>query len=167
MRLRGLFVVAGLIALIACGGDTPAKPVTPTPTPTPKAIVKVLIDPQPIVAVASGNSEFPWSFAVNLQVSDSGGVGFTVTSMQTTVVAKSTGQVIASLDQNAFVGVKVAPLGQSTRQFQAGAYRMDSNKTKEGTFSVSLNLVDDNGFASVANSSAVIQHLGRAVELPQ
>ena len=30
-----------------------------------------------------------------------------------------------------------------------------------------MNFVDDNGFASVSDSSAVIQHVGPAVELPQ
>ena len=119
----------------------------------------------PIIAVPSGNPEYPWSIAVNLQVSDSGGVGFTVTSMQTVVTAASSG-LSASSDQNAFVGVKIPALGQATRQFSWPAYRMDDGKTKEGSFSVKMNFVDDNGFASVSDSTVSIQNLGNPIYLP-
>lgn len=165
MRARGVFASAGLLFLAACGGDTPAAPPPPTPTPTPRAVIKILLDPKPVVATPSGDSNYPWAMAVNLQVSDSGGVAFSVTSMQSTLTAASTGQVIGSTDQNAFVGVKIPALGQATRQFTA-SYRMDANKTKEGTFSVRMNFVDDNGFASVGDASATIQNLGEVVELP-
>jgi hypothetical protein len=157
---------AALLSTLACGGSTPTAVPTPTPTPIPRAVVKLLIDPKPIVATPSGDPNYPWSFAVNVQLSDSGGVAFSVTSMQTVVTAASSG-LTATYNDNAFVGVKIPAFGQATRQFQWPSFRMDDNKTKEGTFTVQINFTDDNGFASVAENSVAIQHLGRTVELPQ
>ena len=62
--------------------------------------------------------------------------------------------------------MKIAALGQSTVQFRWSAYRMDDNKTKQGTLNVRMNFIDDNGFPSVGDSSVAIQHIGDPVELP-
>jgi hypothetical protein len=128
----------GLLA--ACGGGG-SPTVAPTPTPPPaKAVIKVLIDPNPVIAVPSGEPDYPWAFRVNLQLSDSGGVGFIVTSMLTTVTSALSGTVLASVDTNAFVGVKIPANGQETRQFGILAYRME-NFTKEGRVNFKMNFV--------------------------
>ena len=96
---------------------------------------------------------------MNLQLSDSGGVGFIVTSMQTTVTSAISGGVLQTTDQNPFVGVKIAALGQETRQFHNGAYRME-NFTKEGKVNFKINFVDDRGNASVYDGTVNVQHTG-------
>jgi hypothetical protein len=144
-----------VLCLHGCGGDRVTSP-SPTPPP-PKANIKVLMDPSPIVAVPSGDPTYPWGFAVNIQVSDSGGVAFIVTSMQTTVTAASTG-LSTSFSNNPFVGVKIPAYGQETRQFHWPSYRMDAEGTKEGTFNVKMNFVDDAGNASVFDGTVKIQH---------
>jgi hypothetical protein len=152
-------VAAGLAALGGCGGGSGPDPVA-TPTPAPKkAIIKVLMDPNPVTAVASGEPDFPWDFRLNLQLSDSGGVAFIVTSMQTTVTSAISGGTLQSSDQNPFVGVKIPALGQETRQFHNGPYRME-NFTKEGKVNVKINFVDDAGNASVFDGSVNVQHVG-------
>lgn len=167
--LRGVSsaaLCATITGVLACGGGkTPVTP-TPTPTPTPRAVVKILLDPNPVVAVPSGDSEYPWALAVNLQVSDSGGVGFTVTSMVTTITAASSGLTLTN-PENPFAGMKIGAFSQHTVQFRWPSYRMDTSKTKEGTFNVRMNFVDDNGFPSVGDSTVTIQHIGDpGVELP-
>lgn len=97
MKTQHLACFAVSFHLVACGGISTTPTVTPTPTPSPRAVVHVLIDPNPVLAVPSGDPDYPWSFAVNLQVSDSGGVAFLVTSMQTTVTATSTGETWLSI----------------------------------------------------------------------
>ncbi len=165
MRMRGIAVCVGLALLSACGGGS--NPVqTPTPTPPPaKAVIKVLIDPNPVLAVSSGDSDYPWAFRVNLQLSDSGGVGFIVTSMLTTVTSALSGGVLVSTDTNPFVGVKIPALGQETRQFYMQAYRME-NHTKEGTINFKINFVDDKGNASVYDGSVSVRHFSDPVHLP-
>jgi hypothetical protein len=65
------------------------------------------------------------------------------------------------------VGVKIPAYGQDTRQFRWAAFRMDDNKTKEGSFTVRMNFVDDNGFASVSDNTVSIRMVGNLVRLPQ
>jgi hypothetical protein len=166
MRLsRPLIVLALAVSLAACGGSsTPTQ--QPTPTPPAKAIIKVLIDPNPIVAKPSGDPDFPWKFSVNIQLSDSGRVGFVVTAFQTTITAASTGLTWAS-SYNPFVGVAIPAYGQETRQFRWTTYRMDDNKTKEGTINFKMNFVDDKGNASVYDGTANIRLCGGAIRLLQ
>jgi hypothetical protein len=151
------------MAVGACGGgDGPT--VSTTPPPVTKAVINVLIDPNPVTAEATGNPQFPWDFRFNLQVSDSGGVGFIVTSMQTTVTSALSGLPLMNTGQNPFVGVKVPAFGQETRQFHVGAYRME-NFTKEGKVNVKMNFVDDKGNASVYDGTVNVQHLGQPVRV--
>jgi hypothetical protein len=141
--------------------------VTPTPTPPPaKAVIKVLIDPNPVIAVASGDSNYPWAFRVNIQLSDSGGVAFIVTSMLTTVTSALSGATLVSLDTNPFVGLKISAFGQETRQFAVLAYRME-NFTKEGRVNFKFNFVDDKGNASVYDGTVNVQHLRTPVRPPE
>ena len=167
-RLRGGAVAALLAAaLTACGGSDTVTGGGPSPTPAPsKAIVKVLIDPNPVIAVPTGDSTYPWDFRVNLQLSDSGGVGFVVTSMLTTVTSALSGATLDSTDTNAFVGVKIAAFGQETRQFHMGPYRME-NYTKEAKVNFKINFTDDKGNVSVYDGSVSVQKLGGEVELPR
>lgn len=165
MRLIGLCVtLAVAAALVGCGGGSSSSP-TAAPTPVPsKAVVGVLIDPNPVIAVATGNPTYPWDFRVNLQLSDSGGVGFIVTSMETTVTSAYSGQVLTTTDQNPFVGVKISAFGQETRQYHMGPYRMEFY-TKEANVTIRLNFVDDMGNASVYDGTVRVMHDGDHVHL--
>ncbi len=155
-----------VVALAACGGGG-SPTATPTPTPAPaKAVIKVLIDPSPVIAVASGDPSYPWAFRVNIQLSDSGGVAFVVSSMQTTVISALSGATLVTLDTNAFVGVKIPAYGQETAQFGVLAYRME-NFTKEGRVNFKFNFIDDKGNASVYDGSVTVQHIGGPARLPE
>ena len=160
--MRKLAVFA-LLALPACGSPTTPTP-SPTPTPPQKAVIKVLMDPNPAIAEPSGNASFPWDFRFNLQVSDSGGVGFIVTSIQTTITSALTGATLQTTDQNPFVGVKIPAFGQETRQFHNGPYRME-NFTRQGKANVKMNFVDDRGNASVFDGTINIQYASGPVRL--
>lgn len=157
--------VTALGILVSCGGDGPTTPTTTTTLPA-KAIIKVLIDPNPILAEATGDPQFPWDFRYNLQVSDSGGVAFIVTSMQTTVYSAATGNALVNNLQNPFVGVKIAAFGQETRQYHIGPYRM-AGFTKEARVTVKMNFVDDKGNASVYDGTVNVKHLGEPVRLQE
>lgn len=167
--MRGWLAIVSVVtlglSLPACGSSSTSATPTPTPTPVAKAVIKVLVDPNPIVAVASGDPQYPWAFRVNLQLSDSGGVGFIVTSMLTTVTSAQSGLPLTSTDQNPFVGVKIAAYGQETRQLSILAYRME-NFRKEGNVNFKINFVDDRGNASVHDGNVAIQHVGGPVPLP-
>ena len=152
-------------ALAACGGGGDSQPTAASTPPPAKAVIKVLIDPNPVIAVATGDSNYPWDFRVNIQLSDSGGVAFIVTSMQTTVTSALTGGVLTTTAQNPFVGVKIAAFGQETRQFHIGPYRMEFG-TKAASVNFKLNFTDDRGNASVYDGSVSVQNLGGPVRLP-
>jgi hypothetical protein len=161
--MRNLIAVLVLVGLTACGGGGNSAPTAvATPTPPTKAVVNVLIDPNPITAVSSGDPNFPWDFRVNLQVSDSGGVPFVVTSMETTITSAISGGVLVTTQQNPFVGVKIPALGQETRQFHVGAYRME-NFTRQGKVTFKMNFSDDHGNASVFTGSVNVLNVGEPV----
>lgn len=156
--------VAAVVSIVACGGGEPKIPTaTVAPEPT-KAVIKVLIDPNPIKAEPTGDPSYPWDFRFNLQLSDSGGVGFIVTSMQTTVMSALSSGVLTTSGENPFVGVKIPALGQETRQYHLGAYRMEFG-TKEARVNVKINFVDDRGNASVHDGMVNVQHLGEGAAL--
>jgi hypothetical protein len=159
MRLERLAVSALLCGSIGCGGSS-SPTATPTPTPPARAAVHVLIDPNPVTAVPSGDPAYPWAFTVNVQLSDSGGVAFIVTSMLTTITAASTGETWLSSSENPFVGAKIPAYGQTTLQMRMSSYRMDWAKTREGTLTFKMNFVDDNGYPSTYEGSARIQSVG-------
>jgi hypothetical protein len=161
--MRKLAAFALSLALPACGSPTTPTP-SPTPTPPQKAVIKVLMDPNPAIAEPTGIADYPWDFRFNLQVSDSGGVGFIVTTMQTTITSALTGATLGTTAQNPFVGVKVPALGQETRQFHNGPYRME-NLTREGKANVKMNFVDDRGNASVFDGTINIQYASGPVRL--
>jgi len=154
-----------LLVLAGCGGSDSSPVAAPTPTPPAKAVVRVLVDPNPVLATPSGDPEYPWAIRVNLQLSDSGGVAFIVTSMQTTVTAASTGEMWLSTSENPFTGVKIPAFGQHTVQFAMPAYRMDFAKTRQRMLAFKMNFIDDNGFPSTYDGSVRIDSLGAASEL--
>ena len=156
--------MGGGAALAAGNGSSTPPPVAPTPVPQQRAIIGVLMDPNPAIAEPSGNSEFPWDFRFNLQVSDSGGVGFTVTSMLTTITSAQTGATLQSTAQNPFEGIRIAPFSQETRQFHNGPYRME-NFRREGRANVRMNFVDDRGNTSAFNGTINILYAADPVRL--
>jgi hypothetical protein len=163
MLSRVAVVLTAVFSAVACGGGGLPPTVASTPAPS-KAVIKVLIDPNPVLAVPTGDPSYPWEFRVNLQLSDSGGVGFIVTSMQTTVTSALTGGVLTTTSENPFVGVKVDAYGQQTRQFHVGAYRMEFG-TKSGKVNFKINFTDDRGNPSVYDDSVNVQDLGGGTEL--
>jgi hypothetical protein len=128
--------------------------------------VHVLLDPNPVTATASGDPAYPWAFRVNIQLSDSGGVAFIVSSMITTITAASTGETWLSTSENPFSGTKIPAYGQTTLQFYMPSYRMDWAKTKEGTLAFKMNFIDDNGYPSTYDGSVRIQSTGAPGRLP-
>lgn len=161
--VKGLAVPLIVASLAGCGGDTVVTPPVTTLAPA-RAVIGVLIDPNPVIAVPSGDSDFPWDFRFNLQVSDSGGVGFIVTSMLTTITSAQSGATLISTDANAFVGVAIAARGQETRQFHMGPYRME-NLAKDGRANIRMNFVDDRGNASVFDGSVNIRYADAPVRM--
>jgi PEGA domain len=157
--LGGAAVVGGGAALAAGGGASSAPPPPSTPVAPQRAIIGVLMDPSPAFAEPSGDSTFPWDFRFNLQVSDSGGVGFTVTSMQTTITSTATGATLFSTAVNPFAGVQIAAFGQETRQYHNGPYRME-NFRREGRANVRMNFQDSRGNASSFNGTINILYVG-------
>jgi hypothetical protein len=156
----GLSLALGLSGCKNTVGPNPE----PSPTPVPRAVIKVLIDPDPVIAVASGDRDFPWDFRFNLQLSDSGGVAFVVTTMQTTITSAASGATLTATGANPFVGLKIPANGQETRQFHIGPYRME-NFAREARINVKLTFVDDAGNASVHDGNVNVQHEGGAVRL--
>ena len=156
--------LVAVLGFVACGGGSSSPTVASTPAPA-KAVIKVLVDPNPVYAVATGDPSYPWDFRVNIQLSDSGGVGFIVTSMQTTVTSALTGAMLTTTDQNPFVGVKIAAFGQETRQFHVGAYRMEFGM-RQGRVNFKINFVDDRGNASVYDGTVDVLSSGDPVHLP-
>jgi hypothetical protein len=165
-RLVSLAITSCLALSIGVScGKSPTRPQDPaTPSPPLRANIKVLIDPRPVIAEASGDRDFPWDFRFNLQVSDSGGVGFTVTSMQTTIMSAQSGATLMSTPQNPFVGIKVPANGQETRQFHMGPYRME-NFAREGRVNVKMNFTDDTGNATVFDETVNVQYEGERIRL--
>jgi hypothetical protein len=152
--------LAMLAAFVAACGSSGTTQATPPTTQPPQAIINVLIDPNPIQAVSSGDSNYPWDFRFNLQVSDAGGVGFIVSVMQTTVKSAATGATLNTTASNPFVGVKIPALGQATRQFHEGPYRME-NFARQATLTLQMTFVDDGGHTSVFNSTVNVVHAQR------
>jgi hypothetical protein len=111
--------------------------------------------------VDSGNPEFPWEFRVNFQITDTGGVGFSVTGMQTTVTSALSGAALVTSAENPFLGVHIPARGQETRQFHLGAYRME-NGTKAGRMTVKIDFRDDNGTTSTSTVGVDIRYVGVA-----
>lgn len=163
---RRLAVPLIVTCLASCGGDGPVTPPVTTPPPPARAVIGVLIDPSPVIAEPSGNSSFPWDFRFNLQLSDSGGVAFIVTSMLTTITSAQSGATLISTDANPFVGVRVPARGQETRQFHMGPYRME-NFAREGRANVRMNFVDDRGNASVFDGTVNIRFADAPVRMDQ
>ena len=151
-----------MVALAGCGSEVD-PPITPPP---PKAVIKVLIDPNPVTAESTGNKNYPWNFRVNVQLSDSGGVGFIVTSMETTVASAMSGAPLARTSQNPFVGVKIPANGQETRQFYMGPYRMELG-TREAKVSIKMNFVDDAGNAAVYDGSVDVLTVGEPIRVDE
>ena len=164
MTLAKRLAVPLIVASLAgCGSDPVVTPPVTTLAPA-RAVIGVLIDPNPVIAVPSGNSDFPWDFRFNLQVSDSGGVGFIVTSMLTTITSAQSGATLTSTDANPFVGLTVPARGQETRQFHMGPYRME-NRAKEGRANIKMNFVDERGNASTFDGTVNIQYADAPIRL--
>ena len=127
--------------VVGCGGSSSSNP-TPVPTPSPTAVMHVNIDPNPIYAVDSGDKNYPWDFRFNVEVYDSGGVGFTITKLQYVVASALTGSVLDTVDSGVN-GTHFPVFGRVVRQYHESAYRME-NFSKEAKVTVNYNIVDDN-----------------------
>lgn len=164
LLIVGGATVVGVGAALAAGSSSSTPSPVATPVPQQRAVIGVLMDPNPAIAEPSGNSEFPWDFRFNLQVSDSGGVGFTVTSMQTTITSAQTGATLQATAENPFAGVTISAFGQATRQFHNGPYRME-NFRREGRANVTMNFLDNRGNASSFNGTINILYTGDPLRL--
>jgi hypothetical protein len=102
----------------------------------------VNIDPNPIYAVNSGDPNYPWDFRFNVEVYDSGGVGFTITKLQYVVASAQSGVVLDQIDSGVN-GTHFPALGRVVRQYHENAYRME-NFSRQAKVTVNYNIVDDN-----------------------
>ena len=150
-----LLVLLGAIA--GCGGGSSSAP-TPVPTPLPSAVMHVNIDPNPITAVDSGDPKYPWDFRFNVEVYDSGGVGFTITKLQYVIASAQSGFILNEVDSGVN-GTHYLAFGRVVRQLHEGPYRME-NFTKQAKVTVNYNIVDDNGHHFDGSTKANVQFIG-------
>jgi hypothetical protein len=152
------------MTLAGCGGNS-SPAAAPTPTPPPTAVMHVNIDPNPVYAVASGDSNYPWDFTFNVEVYDSGGVGFTITKLQYVIASATSGYVLDQVDSSVN-GTHYPALGRIVRQWHENAYRME-NMSKQAKVTVNYNIVDDNGHHFDGSTNANVLFTGSFVRLPQ
>ena len=152
------------IAIAAGGGKSGGGTTTPSPT-LPTAVIHVNIDPNPITAVSSGDPNFPWDFRFNLEVYDSGGVGFTISKIETVVASALTGFILNRNTDTATVGVHLAALGRVVRQFHNGPYHME-NLTRQAKITVNYSMVDDNNHNIDGSTTANVLLYGDVVVRP-
>jgi hypothetical protein len=139
---KGVLALATLLGVVVgCGGSSSSNP-TPVPTPSPTAVMHITIDPSPIYAVDSGDKKYPWDFTFNVEVYDSGGVGFTITKLQYVVASAQTGFVLDTVDSKVN-GTHYGAFGRVVRQYHETPYSME-NSAREAKVTVNYNIVDDN-----------------------
>jgi hypothetical protein len=153
-------VAAAGIAIAAAGkGGSSTSTLVPS---VPSAVIHVNIDPNPITAVSSGDASFPWDFRFNLEIFDSGGVGFTITQIETVVASATSGIVINRSVDTASAGTHYPALGRVVRQYHNGPYRME-NFTRQGKVTVNYNIVDDNGHHFDGSTNANVLYNGEVL----
>jgi hypothetical protein len=112
----------------------------------------VLIDPDPILPTYTGDPLLPWEFHFNVQVSDSGGVAFVVTSFRLTITSTYSGLVLLTDDTNHFAGQRITGFGQRTIQLALLPYHLE-NGTRQCRVGLQMTFQDDLGNLSSYNGS--------------
>lgn len=87
-----------LLALVACGKDSPTAP-TPTPTPPPApttSVLSVAVTPSPIVATGSG----PYTASFTVTVTETGGMTANINNLNCTLRNSTTGVEVGTLSWN-------------------------------------------------------------------
>ena len=76
--MRRLMLLALAIAMPGCGGNkTTTAPTIVAPPPTtlpPRSAITVSFDPDPVIAVATGESDFPWRATYTLIIRETAGL---------------------------------------------------------------------------------------------
>jgi hypothetical protein len=155
---------AAVVAIAAAGKGGGSGTTTPAPT-VPSAVMHINIDPNPITAVSSGDPNLPWDFRFNLEVYDSGGVGFTISKLEIVVASALTGFVLSRVTDSGTAGVHYPALGRVVRQFHESPYRME-NFTRQAKVTVNYSIVDDNGHHFDGSTLADVLHYGEIVVRP-
>lgn len=84
---RRTLLAGGLVALAGCGGnDTPTNPGPPPTTLPARAAITVSFDPDPVIAEASGNAQFPWRYTYTLIVRESAGLACNLNRWEETLI---------------------------------------------------------------------------------
>jgi hypothetical protein len=165
MMKRLLSMAAGTVlalSLVACGSSDNTGPTpTPTPTPTPKAVIHMVVDPNPVVA--NFQSDGWYRFKVNLGFDESAGIGFTINTIRTTITSAATGNVV--LDDVSAIGKYVAGYGNTILQFTSPRYKM-AGGTSAGTIAFSVSILDDRGNTITLSGDANVLHHGDPHRLP-
>lgn len=165
MQKRLLLMGAGLALALtfgACGGDDDNGP-TPVPTPKPptRAVVNMIVDPNPVRANYEGGGWY--RFKVNLGFSESAGIGFTISAIRVTVSSAASGLVL--IDRTVAIGDHVAAYGSIIEQFTCPQYHMEGGASAAVTRFV-VTIIDDNQNVITLDGQANVLHHGQPHELP-
>jgi hypothetical protein len=76
-----------------CGNSSPtSNTIVPTPTPVPtRSVVTVSVSPNPIIATASGDPNYPWDITYNVTITETAGLACNINRVITNYRDKTTG----------------------------------------------------------------------------
>jgi hypothetical protein len=153
LLVRTVFVVLSG-GIVGCGGGSNAVMPTALPTPSPRAVVSFNVDPNPVVSEYQGDGW--WRFRVNLELYDTGGVGFQINTIRTTVSSAVTGTIL--LDYNYSVAQHVDARGRTVLQFTSPLYRTVTGGGANVKFVADIR--DDMGNAMTLSNQAGVLRVG-------
>ncbi len=166
---RMMTVVALGMFVSACGGSTPTAPAAPTPAPTPapsRAVVKVTVSPNPILATPSGNAAFPNKMDYTVTVSETAGVGLNINRLIRSYQEYSGGpEWEKGISNPADLIAKAGTNHVNAKgSLNAGAYTITYNGSRQFTLTVSVEAIDDLGNTVTATTGDVSILTSRGVK---
>ncbi len=172
--MRRIIAVSLVVGLAACGDSsspsastttTTTAPVATTTTtttlpPAAQAVYRVTITPNPILATASGNPEFPWNATWRVTITETAGLAGNLNRIVTTAT-NNFGFSFTASDYNpssfAQAGISnfIPALGSLTYTDRM-TYRADGNGGQQETLTVAAEVIDARGNRVTALSTARI-----------
>lgn len=160
MTIRQAATVLNLLALAiampGCGGsDAPLAPTTTTTTLPPRSEITISFSSDPIIAIPSGDPQFPWRLDFRVRVTETAGLACNINQMIRTYKDRATGLELTTGTSNPD---DIGRLGGGTNFLDARAtkeigpfsltYR-GSNNGRQLTISVTVEVIDarNNRFA--------------------
>jgi hypothetical protein len=147
------------LAFAACGGDN-GPTITPTPTATPptRAEITFRLDPNPVTTHDEGGGQY--AYKVNLEFFDTAGVGFTINTIRTTILAGS----VVVLDETDAVDEHVSALGRTVLQLTL-RYKSSGGRVAHVT-RFTAQIADDRGNAISLTAEVNVLHRGEPHRMP-